>query len=208
MLLDVQGHDPAAGPRPAQVARVGAGQSALAGVLGPQLGFLNVGVQRVGQGQLPLVPHPRAGHISARQPHGLIGPPVTELERGRNHRRRRRFGIEPVRVPQVHQVEVRREPVRDRLLQLGRRRYAQRPGQYGSHVIQQHDADAHPRPARPASRSWHRRDRPKPCLRINSIPSQVPYRLHAGARCDPRFRPTPRLTPHCRAPPLNLDDWS
>ncbi len=174
MLLDVQGHDSAARPRPAQMTCVGAGQSALAGLPSPQPGLLNVGVQRVGQGQLPLVPHPRARYLSARQTHGLVGPPIAELERGRDHRRRRRFGIEPVRVAEVDQVEVRREPVGDRLFQLRRRRHSHRSGEYGGHVIQQHDADNHSRPTRPPPLPWRFRDRPKSRLRNQPDPRSVP----------------------------------
>ena len=145
------------------------------------------------------MPHPRAGHVPARQPDRLLGPPVAELDRRRDDRRRRRLGVEPIRIAQVHQVEVRREPVGDRPLQLRRRRHAHRPGQHGGQVIEQGQAHHDPRPARPAAARLL--SRPRSRLRLAVDGSDAAGRRPATAPLDATRTPPrpPRLARH--APP-------
>ena len=128
---------------------VGAGQPALARVVGLPPGLLDVGKERIGQGQLPLVTHPRAGYLPPRKAYFLLRTTVPEQERGRDHRRRRRLRVEPIRIAQIHQIEVGGEAIRDRLFEIGRGRHAQGTGQDGGQMIQDRDAHGDACPARP-----------------------------------------------------------
>ena len=80
-----------------------------------------------------------------------VGSWLPKMERRRDHRRRRRFGVEPIGITQIHQIKIGDEEIGEGPLQLlttgARRRHRPERRRYGTADAQAHQ---HARPGRPA----------------------------------------------------------